>query len=51
MVKLYAWVDFESALVRWMNLDPVIQSAVRQKEKNKYHILTHIYGLPWWLRW
>ena len=34
----------ESVLLRWMNLEPVIQSEVSQKEKNKYHILTHIYG-------
>ena len=27
-----------------MNLEPVINSEVSQKEKNKYHILTHIYG-------
>ena len=27
---------FESVLVRWMNLKPVIQSEVSQKEKNKY---------------
>ena len=26
----------------WMNLEPIIQSEVSQKEKNKYHILTHI---------
>ena len=37
---------FESDLLRWMNLEPVIQSEVAsQKEKNKYHILTHIYGI------
>ena len=36
---------FESDVVRWMNLEPVIQSEVSQKEKNKYHILTHIYGI------
>ena len=30
---------FESVLVRWMNVEPVIQSEVSQKEKNKYHIL------------
>ena len=30
---------FESDVVRWMNLEPVIQSEVSQKEKNKYHIL------------
>ena len=32
----------ESVPVRWMNLDPVIQSEVSQKEKNKYPVLTHI---------
>ena len=34
---------FESVLMRWMNLEPIIQSEVGQKEKNKYHILTYIY--------
>ena len=34
---------FESVLMRWMNLEPIIQSEVSQKEK--YHILTHIYGI------
>ena len=33
----------ESVLMRWMNLEPIIQSEVSQKEKNEYHILTHIY--------
>ena len=28
-----------------MNLEPIIQSEVNQKEKDKYHILTHIYGI------
>ena len=36
---------FESVLVRWMNLKPIIQSAVSPKEKSKYSILTHIYRL------
>ena len=36
---------FESVLMRWMNLEPIIQSEVRQKEKNKCHILTHIFGI------
>ena len=31
--------------MRWMNLEPIIQSEVSQKEKNKYHILTHIYKI------
>ena len=36
---------FESVLMRWMNLEPIIQSEVSQKEKDKYHILTCIYGI------
>ena len=31
---------FESVVVRWMNLEPIIQSEVSQKEKDKYHILS-----------
>ena len=31
--------------MRWMNLEPIKQSEVSQKEKNKYHILTHIYRI------
>ena len=34
---------FESVLMRWMKLEPIIQSEVRQKEKHQYSILTHIY--------
>ena len=36
---------FESVLMRWMNLKPIIQSEVSQKEKNKCHILMHTYGI------
>ena len=36
---------FESVLMRWMNLKPIVQSEVSQKEKDKYYILTHIYGI------
>ena len=36
---------FESILMRWMKLEPIIQSEVSQKEKYKYHILMHIYGI------
>ena len=36
---------FESLLMRWMKLDPTIQSEVSQKEKHQYSILTHIYGI------
>ena len=31
--------------MKWMNLEPVIQSELSQKEKDKYRILTHIYGI------
>ena len=36
---------FESVLMRCMNLEPIIQNEVSQKEKGKYRILTHIYGI------
>ena len=35
---------FESVLMRWMKLEPIIQNKVSQKEKHQYSILTHIYG-------
>ena len=37
--------ETELFVVRWMDLELVIQSEVSQKEKNKYHMLTHIYGI------
>ena len=36
---------FESVLMRWMNLETIIQSEVSQKEKDKYHILMHKYRI------
>ena len=36
---------FESVLMRLMNLERIIQSEVSQKEKDKYCILAHIYGI------
>ena len=36
---------FQSVLMRCMNLEPIIQSEVSQKEKDKYPILTHIYRI------
>ena len=36
---------FESVLMRWMKLEPIILSEVSQKEKYQYSILTHIYGI------
>ena len=37
--------SFESVIMRWMILEPIIQSEISQKEKEKYCILTHIYGI------
>ena len=38
----------ESVLMRWMNLEPIIQTEVNQKEKDKYRILKHIWNLEKW---
>ena len=37
--------EIELFVVRWMDLESVVQSEVSQKEKNKYRMLTHIYGI------
>ena len=37
--------EFESVLMRWMNLESITHSEVSQKEKKKYHILMHMYGI------
>ena len=37
--------SFESVLMRWMKLEPIIQSEVIQKDKDHYSILMHIYGI------
>ena len=47
-IKYYSAIKrnaFESVLMRWMNLESIIQGEVCQKEKDKYCILTHIYGI------
>ena len=36
---------FESVLMRWMKLEPIIQSKVNQKEKHQYSMLTHIFRI------
>ena len=36
---------FESVLMRWMKLEPIMQSEVSQKVKHQYSILMHIYGI------
>ena len=47
-MKYYAGIKknaYESVLMRWMKLEPIIQNEVSQKEKHQYSILTHIYGI------
>ena len=39
------WNAFESILIRWMNLEPIIQIEVSQKKKNNHCILSYIYGV------
>ena len=36
---------FESVLMRWTKLEPIIQSELSQKEKQQYSLLMHIYGI------
>ena len=47
-IKYYSAIKrnaFESVLISWMNLECIIQGEVSQKEKDKYHIVMHIYGI------
>ena len=37
--------SFESVLMRWMKLEPIIQSELSKKDKDQYSILTHLYGI------
>ena len=37
--------SFESVLMRWMKVEPIIQSEVSHKEKHQYSIPMHIYGI------
>ena len=37
--------SFESVLMRWVKLEPIIQSEVNQKDKEYYSILMHLYGI------
>ena len=41
----YSAIKRNEFLIRWTNLEPIIQSEVCQKEKDKYHILMHRYGI------
>ena len=36
---------FESVLMRWMKLKPIIQSKISQTEKDKYCMISLIYGV------
>ena len=48
MVEYYLAIKknaFESIPMRWMKLEPIIQSKVCQKDKDQYSILIHIYGI------
>ena len=36
---------FESVLMRWIKLEPIIQSEVSQKEKHQYSTVMHICGI------
>ena len=48
VVHIYSGIkrnEIGSFVEMWMDLETVIQSEVSQKEKNKYRILTHIYGI------
>ena len=37
--------SFETVVMRWMKLEPIIQSEVSQKDKDQYSVLMHIYGI------
>ena len=37
--------ETELFVVRWMDLESVIQSEVSQRERNKYRMLTHLHGI------
>ena len=47
-MELYSAIKrntFESALMKWMNLEYIVQNEISQKEKDKYHILMHTHGI------
>ena len=47
-VHMYSAIEkdsVESVIMRWMKLEPIIQSEVSQKDKDHYSILMHIYGI------
>ena len=36
---------FESVLMKWTKLEPIVQSEVSQKVKHQFSIIMHIYGI------
>ena len=38
-------IRLKKRIMRWMKLEPIIQSEVSQKDKDHYNILTHTYGI------
>ena len=44
-MEYYSAMKRNEIVVRWVDLESVIQNEINQKEKNKYHMLTHIYGI------
>ena len=48
MMEYYSAIKnytFESVIMRWLKLEPIINSEVSHKEKHQYNILMHIYGI------
>ena len=43
-VEYYSAIKRNTVLMRWMNLEPIIQSEVSQEGKGKYRNVTHMYG-------
>ena len=48
-MEYYSVIKRNAVLMRRMNLELIMESKVNQKEKDKYHILMHIYGI--WKKW
>ena len=44
-INTMEYYSFESVLMRWMKLEPIIQSEVSQKEKHQYSMLTNMHGI------
>ena len=47
-IEYYSAIKMNLVLMRWVNLEPIIQSEVSQKEKDKHRICTYIWNLEKW---